>query len=116
MHSRLLFPAFLLLLSLSVTAQETRYVEASGLTMVGKMMDTPNPYWRVDTTRFKGFTSTENKQIRCGAGLAVAFRTDSPYIDVKISRRESYLGASTTTIASAGFDLYIREGKEWNPK
>ena len=97
----------------AASAQEVRYVEASTLTMVGKLMDTPNPYWRVDTTRFKGFSSTESNQIRCGAGLVVAFRTDSPFIYLRISRRPSYLGNSTTVISSAGFDLYIRDGKEW---
>ena len=105
---------FLILLTTNALhAQEPRYVEASTLTLTGKLMDTPNPYWRVDTTRFKGFTQTESNQIRCGAGLAVAFRTDSPYIDLRIQRRPSYFGNSSTTISSAGFDLYIRQGKEW---
>ena len=48
------------LLSAGMTAAQeaagVRYIDASGLTLVGKMMDTPDPYWRVDTTRFKGFT------------------------------------------------------------
>ena len=81
-----LFPAGIL------SAQEAaaiRYLEASELTLVGKMMETSNPYWRVDTTRFKGFTPAESNQVRCGAGLAVAFRTDSPFIMLRISRRPS---------------------------
>ncbi|MBR1576622.1 MAG: SGNH/GDSL hydrolase family protein [Bacteroidales bacterium] len=113
---RVFCTAFLLSASLLLSAQEstpTRYVEASGLTLVGKLMETSNPYWRVDTARFKGFSTTESNQVRCGAGLAVAFRTDSPFINLRIQRRPSYLGISTTTIASAGFDLYIREGKHW---
>ena len=36
------------------------YTEASDLTLTGKLMDTPNPYHRVDTVRFKGFTASEN--------------------------------------------------------
>ena len=55
---------FLILLTPNALhAQGPRYVEASTLTLTGKMMDTPNPYWRVDTTRFKGFTQTESNQI-----------------------------------------------------
>ena len=99
-----------------VYAQETiplRYVEASDLTLVGKLMDTPNPYWRVDTVRFKGFTRTESNQVRCGAGLAVAFRTDSPLIALRITRRPSYSGPTTTMMCSAGFDLYIRQDGKW---
>ena len=104
----------LLPLSLALNAQESlRYVEAADLTLVGKLMDTPNPYWRVDTTRFKGFTSTENKQLRCGAGLAIAFRTDSPVIALWISRRAPYTGATTTVLSSTGFDLYIRQDGRW---
>ena len=112
----LILLAAVLLPSGITSAQEAdaiRYIEASELTMVGKMMETPNPYWRVDTTRFKGFTPSESNQVRCGAGLAIAFRTDSPFIKLRITRRPSYSGASTTTISSAGFDLYIRDGKEW---
>ena len=98
----------------NAAAQEAaRYVEASELTLVGKLMETSNPYWRVDTALFKGFTPTESNQVRCGAGLAVAFRTDSPFITLKITRRPSYSGPTTTMMSSAGFDLYIRKGKDW---
>ncbi len=103
-------------LTLTLAAQEVKplkYLEASELTLVGKLMPTPNPYWRVDTAAYKGFTPTENNQVRCGAGMAVAFRTDSPIISVQISRRPSYVGNSTGMISSAGFDLYIKKGKTW---
>ena len=107
--------ALALLLTSSLAAQEApvRYVEAAELTLVGKLMDTPNPYSRVDTTRFGGFTPIENKQVRCAAGLAVAFRTNSPFITIQIARRPSYESVATTPMATAGFDLYIREGRQW---
>ena len=36
---------------------EYTFTEASDLTLTGKLFeDTPNPYHRVDTVRFKGFT------------------------------------------------------------
>lgn len=111
---RLLLLLCLLALPGLLNAQETlRYVEASDLTLVGKLMDTPNPYWRVDTVRFKGFTRTESNQVRCGAGLAVAFRTDSPVIALRITRRAPYTGPTTTVLSSTGFDLYIRQHGEW---
>ena len=60
------------------------FTEASELNLIGKIMDgTPNPYHRVDTVIYKGFTSGENTQLRCSAGLAVLFKTDSPSISVK---------------------------------
>lgn len=105
---------FIPLISSALEPTDThRWVEASDLTMIGKLMDTPNPYWRVDTTVWKGFTSTENKQIRCSAGLGVVFRTDSRNIVIEIERRAPYYGSSTTQIASAGFDLYIRKDGKW---
>ena len=110
------FLAAALLSAGRTAAQEAagvRYIDASGLTLVGKMMDTPDPYWRVDTTRFKGFTPSESNQIRCSAGLAVAFRTDSPFILLRCTRRKPYNGPTTTYMASAGFDLYIREDGRW---
>ena len=40
------------------------YTEASDLNLIGKIIDgTPNPYHRVDTVKFKGFTKTENRQV-----------------------------------------------------
>ena len=59
------------------------YTEASELNLIGKLFnDTPNPYHRVDTCVYKGFTKGENEQVRSSAGLAVLFRTDSPSISV----------------------------------
>lgn len=48
-----------------------RYTEASGLTMVGKLMpDAPNLLHRVDTVKFKGFTHAGNGPVRMSAGTA----------------------------------------------
>ena len=109
--------SFLLLSAAAAFPQDLpalRYVDASSLTIVGKLMDTPNPWWRLDTARFEGFTPVESNQVRCCAGMAVAFRTDSPLITIRLERREpQYIGMSGTGIVSAGFDLYIREGGQW---
>jgi len=86
------------------------YVEASELGLVGKMMPTSNPYWRVDTTRYKGFTPGENHQVRSGAGMAVAFRTNSPEINVHVKFGTRGGNAMNTAMLSlAGFDLYMRD-------
>ena len=58
------------------TPKDVKYVftEASELNIIGKIHnDTPNPYHRVDTIKYKGFTDKENKQVRCPAGLNVYF-------------------------------------------
>ncbi len=68
-------PVVLLLLCVvSVSAQ--KQVEASTLNLIGKPFElTPNPYHRVDTLVYKGFNRTENRQVRCPAGMAVLFKT-----------------------------------------
>ena len=67
--------------TLFLYGQEYVYTEASSLTLTGKLFpDTPNPYHRVDTVKYKGFTKAENRQVRESSGIAVAFRTDSPSI------------------------------------
>ena len=89
------------------------YREASDLNLIGKLMDTPNPYHRVDTCKYKGFTSSENKQVRSSAGLAVLFRTNSSTIAVNCEYGFANDGASTMGIALRGYDLYIKKDGEW---
>ena len=90
------------------------FTEASDLTMVGKLMtDTPNPYHRVDTVRFKGFTPGENKQVRMSAGLSVAFRTDSKTITVKTKYLDRGFPTNTGGLAARGYDLYIKKDGKW---
>ena len=83
---------FSLLLCLSVlftyaqTAKNVKYVfkEANDLTMIGRLFnDNPNPYHRVDTIRFKGFTTGENLQVRESSGMACLFKTNSTTVSVK---------------------------------
>ena len=74
----------LLLLALFSAAQAQddgfRYTEASELTLVGKLFpDTPNPYHRVDTAKYKGFTKGENRQVRESSGIAVAFQIGTSF-------------------------------------
>lgn len=90
------------------------YTEASDLTLIGKLFsDTPNPYHRVDTVRFKGFSKYENLQVRQASGLAVVFRTDSPSIYVRTEYGTQQSPMSTNIISAKGFDLYIRKSGIW---
>ena len=95
-------------------AQEFVYKDATQLTLTGKLFnDTPNPYHRVDTVRFKGFTQGENIQVRCPAGLAVLFRTDAPAVAVRCTYGYQNQASNTMGIALRGFDLYIKDGARW---
>ena len=91
------------------------YTEASELNLVGKVLDnTPNPYHRVDTVKYKGFTTGENKQVRCPAGLAVLFKTNSTAISVKTRWGQTSNLGSTMPLSYGGYDLYMKDaGGKW---
>ena len=105
-----------LLLSLSLTAQQKNYfyTEASSLTLGGKIFhDTPNPYHRVDTVKFKGFTKSENLQVRESSGIYCLFKTNSKNIKVKTVYGKPTFPNNTMGIAARGYDLYIKDGNKW---
>lgn len=111
---KILIP-FLLALTIGASAQNSVmvYTEASDLTLTGKLMSTTNPYHRVDTVRFKGFTKSENNQVRNSAGIAVAFRTDSKTISVLTDYGEVGWPNNTSGFSARGYDLYIRQDGRW---
>lgn len=113
----LLFAAVAITLSaLAQTPKDVKYVftEASDLNLIGKIHDnTPNPYHRVDTVKYKGFTKNENRQVRCPAGLAVLFKTNSTTISVKTEFGWQYTSTTTMPQAYRGYDLYIKKDGNW---
>lgn len=120
MNKKFLVAAVLALMFMpSLSAQKVPdisyvWTEASDLTLVGKLFpDTPNPYHRVDTVRFKGFTRKENQQIRESSGISVAFRTNSKVITVKSVFGQQETLSATPDIASKGYDLYIKKDGRW---
>ena len=115
MIRRLLIPV-LMVMALSAAAQTSPrvvYTEASSLTLTGKLMDTPNPYHRVDTVRFKGFTKSENNQVRNSAGIAVAFRTNAKSISVLTEYGDVGWPNNTGGFSARGYDLYIKRDGRW---
>lgn len=106
----------LTVLSASLSAQTKKYVftEASELNLIGKIhKETPNPYHRVDTVKYKGFTTGENRQVRCPAGLAVLFKTNSRNIAVKTEFGWQWESLTTMPLAYRGYDLYIKDNGKW---
>ena len=98
------------------TPKDVKYVftEASELNLIGKIhKETPNPYHRVDTVKYKGFTKGENRQVRCPAGLAVLFKTNSTTISVLTEYGWQNDMSTTMPLAYRGYDLYIKDGGQW---
>lgn len=99
--------------AMAQTSQKFDFTEASSLNLLGKLMPTPNPYHRIDTMRYKGFTRSENNQVRCPAGMAVAFKTNSSLISVKTDFGSEYSAMNTMPLAYRGYDLYIKKDGRW---
>ncbi len=115
---RLFTAIALIALSLAAAAQTPKnvaykFTEAYELNLIGKIIDTPNPYHRVDTVKYKGFTVGESRQVRSSAGLAVLFKTNSSVITVQPDY--GYMNMNTNTMGTAlrGYDLYIKKDGEW---
>lgn len=94
------------------TPKNVKYVftEASDLTMYGKIFNSiPNPYHRVDTVLYKGFTATENLQVRESSGIACCFKTNSSTISVLTDYATPTYPANTNGFSARGYDLYIKD-------
>ena len=105
------------LFSMTMHAQKVEYVytEAADLTMIGKLMPgkTQNPYHRVDTTLYKGFTSRENHLVRMSSGMGCVFKTNSRSIRIKTEYGQMDDPVNTSIISARGYDLYILQDGKW---
>lgn len=111
---RTILIALTLFFWLDVAGQGYKYVEASKLTLCGKiLMNTANPYHRVDTVSYKGFTAGENAQVRMSSGISVVFKTDSRDIVIKTEYGKVIWPDNTNGFSARGYDLYIRKDEKW---
>ncbi len=108
---------FLIGLAIALAAfaqnEEYTFMEAADLTIVGKVFpDTPNPYQRMDFTKYGGWDEKDINLLEMPSGIIVTFKTDSPVVAVKADF--SYLHyTNSSCIASRGFDLYIKKDGKW---
>ena len=75
---RLILLIAALIAVLSAFAQDYNYVEATDLTIVGKVFpDTPDPYKRMDFGKYGGWTENSIKLLSSSSGIICSFRTDA---------------------------------------
>ncbi|MBO4447642.1 MAG: SGNH/GDSL hydrolase family protein [Bacteroidales bacterium] len=111
---RFFFLILCLTASLAAFGQnEYDFVEATDLTIAGKVFqETPNPYERMDFTRFGGWTEKDIHLLQMSSGIIVSFKTDSPVIAIK--PEFTYISnCNPSGFAARGFDLYIKKDGKW---
>ena len=105
---------FLLLalcLGLAASAQ-TKWYEGYEMGLGGKILPTRNPYHRIDTLDY-AFVGHEKNLVICSGGLTLHFKTNSRNIRLDPEYGYIYPGRTTNQLAVMGFDIYIRQGKDW---
>lgn len=94
-------------------AEDYQAIDAQSLTCINKLVQTQNPYHRLDVDRFEGMTSGEQGQGKMSAGLAFAFSTNSTVVGVKVNLASIGSDAASPSNCTRGFDLYTRIKGEW---
>lgn len=109
--SLIVFAVAALFMAPITVAQDIQYADARSLTLVNQLFpENPNPYQRIDTDIYSGFSASEYHQVHMCTGMIVAFKTDSPSIWVKTDVIKVNGAGSTGPRAQKGFDLYIKDG------
>lgn len=89
--------------------QPRQYIDASTLTIINKAQDDDMGFKRIEAAKFAAPKSLENSS----TGIAVLFRTDSPFIDARWTTLGKKQASNMTPIFQSGLDLYIKENGEW---
>ena len=113
-HKICLLVIYMLLAVPALSQNNTcKYVDASGLNVIGKPFATSKPFTRIDTSRFRFDDKVIQRYADHSTGLAVLFRTDSRSISARWVTSAADIRANMTTVSQKGLDLYIRQDGEW---
>jgi lysophospholipase L1-like esterase len=91
------------------------YVDATKLTLLGKLCETTNPYHRVEVANVEGISKSEANLLKMSSGLAIVFKTDAKSIWVKAQYGPASSWNPCAPLASTtGFNLFIKDSNnEW---
>ena len=107
---RILIILAALMAVLPAGAQGFKFIEATDLTIVGKVFpNTPDPYKRMDYTKYGGWVEKDINLLNMSGGIIVTFRTDAPAIRM----RANLEGGRSGNRGERGFDLYIKKDGKW---
>ena len=104
----------ILLIGLSVNAQNFVYTDASELPLYGKISEETNSRYERLPSRLEGVSRKEVwKRGRCSSGLYVRFRSDASAISVKWQSTFDAEQNHMTDTGTRGLDLYAFVDGEW---
>lgn len=112
-RSLLFVVSFLICVTASGQKKVYKYVDASELNVIGKVLPTSEPFARVDTAKYKFDDKGIMRYSGYSTGLAVLFKTDSRNINAKWVTSKGNAGSNMTAILQKGLDLYIKQNGEW---
>ena len=79
-------------------APKVDYVNATELTLIGKLCNTTNPYHRVEVDSVEGITKGEAKLLKMSSGLAIVFKTNASEIYARPHPRLRLRGAICASV------------------
>lgn len=91
------------------TTEQTQYVNADTLTLVGKAMIGGQHWHRIDTARFSSMPDKVKNLFCTPAGMAICFTTNSKNISAKWDLKKKNYNNNFSPIAQKGLDLYRQE-------
>ena len=112
---RIFITAIYVVLAISVSTAQTKapkvdYVDATQLTLLGKLCETTNPYHRVEVATIPELNKSESRLLRQTSGLAIAFKTNASTIYVKATYgTHNSWGPNSPLSATTGFNLFIKD-------
>ena len=89
------------------------YTNATELTLTGKIGATAEVYHRVNVDDYPELNNTERTLLTYPTGVAVAFTTNSATVGVKAAYKVRNIRPNWPEMATAGFDLFIKQDGEW---
>ena len=114
---KLFFAVVCAALSVSVAVAQKKqpkidFVNATELTLLGKLCETTNPYHRIEVENVPELTKSEARLLRQSSGLSIAFKTDASSIYVKATYGTNNSWAANTPLCTTtGFNLFIKDTK-----
>lgn len=105
--------SLLMAFGVMASSQQLKYVDASELNVIGKVLPTPKPFTRLDTEKYKFDDKVIERYANFSTGLMVLFSTDSRTIAANWTTSEANAGYNMTSILYKGLDLYIKKDGKW---